>query len=71
VPREIAQIGRHGVDMHSEQRGHGRSGETGGMEQEHFRTAMLPGLEGLLQPSMDAVEFGGTRFPSIQGTRQG
>ena len=67
VSREVAEVGVHGVDMHMEQLGHGRGGETSGKEQEHFRATTLPRLQGLLEPSMDAVEFRRGRLPSTQG----
>ena len=67
VPREVAEVGIHGVDMRLEQPGHGRGGETGGMEEEHLRATPLPRLQGLLEPSMDVVEFRRGRLPSTQG----
>jgi hypothetical protein len=43
VPREIAQVGIHGVGMHVEEWGDPGSGQVGGMEEEHLGATTLPG----------------------------
>jgi hypothetical protein len=68
---EITKIGIDGVDMDLEQLCNRGRRMASGVEQEHFGTTTLPRLKGLLQPSMDAAEFGCAGFPSIQGTRHG
>jgi len=68
---EITKIRVDGVDMDFEQLCHRGRWLASGMEQEHFGTTALPRLKGLLQPSMDAAEFGCAGFPSTQGTRHG
>ena len=53
---EIAEVGIDGIDMHLEQLCHRGGGQTRGMEQQHFSTTTLPGLQRSLQTSMDAAE---------------
>lgn len=59
---EIAEIGIDGIDMHLEQLCHRGGGPTRGMEQKHFSTTTLPGLQGTLQPSVEATKFVSARF---------
>ncbi len=68
MSREVVESGVYGVGMDLEQQGDRGSRQTRGVEQEHFGTTPLPGLQRLLQPEMDATELGCAGFRYGHGT---
>ena len=63
VPREVMQVGVHGVGMDLEQSGDRGGGSVCGVEQEHLGATPLPGEQRFLQSAVDSAEFRRGRLP--------